>query len=425
MGRRFWENLGTLALAFSLSVLVWVVAVNEENPVEEKLFPAALEVRLVNMPANLILVSEANTETTVKIRAPQSVWETLVADQIQVTADLADQTPGTHEIPLTARLLNLPLARVTGLNPASIRLTFDSRTTRELLVHVETSGEPARGYEAGTLTLSAATTVVSGPASAVDRVSDIVASISLDGLRKDLDQEVDLIPVDSAGRRVDEVDINPRSVRVLVPITQKQGYRDVAVTVDYVGQVAPGYRITNISVIPPVITVSSSDPQKVTELPGFVRTQPLDITDASDDILVRLALALPEGVTPVGDLNVQVQVSIAAIESSQTVKQTLEVQGLGPGLSAAVSPDSVLVLISGPLPVLDQLQPEDVRAFVDATGLEPGTYQLAPQVSVVSDKVRAESVLPASVEVMIAFGVTPSVTPSPGGTPTPTPTRRP
>ncbi len=428
MRRRFWENLGTLALALLLAGVVWVVAVNEENPTEEKIFPATVTVELLQLPPDLILVGSAANETAVTIRAPQSVWETLVADQIHVTADLGDQTPGTHDVPLNAQL-DVPVGQVTKLNPAFVRLTLESRATRALSVNVEQTGELARGYEAGPTSLSAQTTSVSGPASAVDRVSKIVAAISLDGRKTDLDQDVNLVPVDTAGQAVTSVTLDPTSARVHIPITQKQGFRDVAVTVDYVGQVAPGYRITNITVAPPVITVSSADPGKVNELPGFVKTQPLDLTGASDDIVVRLALALPEGVSVEGDPSVQVQVNIAAIESSQTEQRQLEFQGLGPGLSAAASPDTVVVLLSGPLPVLDELQPEDVRVFLDLTGLGPGTYQLTPEVSLLPEKLRAESVLPATIEVVITFGVTPSVTPGtpPALTPTPTPapTRRP
>jgi YbbR domain-containing protein len=424
MGRRFWENLGTLALALLLAVVVWAVAVNEENPTEERLFPATVKVEPGEPPANLILVEQSVTQAAVTIRAPKTVWDELVAGQIHVTADLAGLSPGEHVIPLHAQL-DVSLGQVTKLNPATIQVTLESRATRELPVSVEQAGEPARGYEAGQFDLSTLTAVVTGPASAVDRVSEIVAAISLDSLKTDLHKDVVLNPVDTSGKSVTGVSVEPVSVHVNVPITQKQGFRDVAVAVDYTGQIAAGYRITNITVAPPVITVSSSDPQKVEELPGFVKTQPLDLTGASDDIAERLPLALPEGITVEGDPSVQVQVNIAAIESSQTEQRQLEFQGLGPGLTATASPDTVVVLVSGPLPVLDRLKKEDVRVILDVTGLEPGTYSLTPQVSLLPEQLRGESVLPAKIEVLITVGVTPSVTPRVTPALTPTPTRKP
>ncbi|MBF8283706.1 MAG: hypothetical protein HW378_2621, partial [Anaerolineales bacterium] len=113
-----------------------------------------------------------------------------------------------------------------------------------------------------------------GPASAVDRVSKVAATISLDGLKTDLQKDVALDLVDASGKPVAGVSLEPVSVRVKVPITQKQGFRDVAVLVDYVGRPAAGYRITNMTVAPLLITVSSSDPQKVAALPaGFDRRE--------------------------------------------------------------------------------------------------------------------------------------------------------
>jgi hypothetical protein len=90
-------------------------------------------------------------------------------------------------------------------------------------------------------------------------------------------------------------------------------------------------------------------------------------------------------------------------------------------MAANASPDSVDVLILGPLPVLDNLTPEDVRVVLDLTGLDVGTYHLTPDVLLLSDRLRYENVLPSQIEVIIA-----RATPTPtGGTPTPTATATP
>jgi YbbR domain-containing protein len=426
MGRRLLGNLNTFVLALVLAVLVWMVAVNEENPIEERVFDENVPVELLNLPDDLVLVSPDSMQTAVTIRAPRSVWETLSADQIHVAANLAGQTPGTREVAFEWQLDN-PVAQVTKLNPSAARFTFEPRATRELPVHLNQEGEPARGYEAANVSLAVETVNVTGPASAVGRVSQILATISLEGLKESLEKDIPFVPVDSSGQPVAGVTLHPAGARARVPISQKQGFRDVAVIVDYTGQVAPGYRITNLTVVPSIITVSSPDPLKVDALPGFVRTQQLDLNGASDDIVVRLGLALPESVSPEGEPSVQVQVNIAAIESSQTEQRLLEFQGLGPGLSALASPDTVVVLLSGPLPVLDGLRQQDVRVILDVTGLRPGTYQLMPEVSLLPEKLRVENVLPETIEVIVIRGGTPTPsrtpTPTPTATSTPSPTR--
>ena len=127
------------------------------------------------------------------------------------------------------------------------------------------------------------------------------------------------------------------------------------------------------------------------------------------------------------------QVSIAAIESSLAVSLPVEVIGLTPGLLVIISPATVDVILSGPVPILDALEPGDIRLLVDLTDYDAGTYQLIPVVDFLPEQVEKVSVLPSTVEVIITAAPTstptptPSITPSPtaAATPTSTPTPKP
>jgi YbbR domain-containing protein len=186
----------------------------------------------------------------------------------------------------------------------------------------------------------------------------------------------------------------------------------VAVKVVVRGQVAAGYRLENISVFPPVITVFASDPELVNSLPGVVETQILDLQEAREDISTRLMLTLPQNISIVGPQTVEVQVAISPIQTSITLlNQAMNVVGLSEGLAAQVSPQTVDVIISGPLPVLDALTPQDIIVTVDVTGLSVGTYQINPTVEILVDNVIVESILPGTVEVVIAIPGTATPTP--------------
>jgi len=179
------------------------------------------------------------------------------------------------------------------------------------------------------------------------------------------------------------------------------------------------------------VTVFSPDPRLIEALPGYVETAPLDLDNARDDINIFLPLDLPPGVSVVGqegaiaDQFVEVQVGVAAIEGSLTFADIpVEIIGLAEGLRAVVSPESVSVILSGPLPVLEQLTAQDVRVFVDVTGEDVGTYQLVPEVEFLSEELRVDSILPGSVEIIITLAprIEPRQTVTPTGTPAVTPT---
>ena len=98
--------------------------------------------------------------------------------------------------------------------------------------------------------------------------------------------------------------------------------------------------MTNIFVTPIGVVVFSSDPELVNNLPGYIETQPVDLTGKEDDFETLVDLNLPAGISVVGDSKVLVQVSIATVESSLAISLPVEVIGLSPGLTASVTPGS-------------------------------------------------------------------------------------
>ncbi|OQY87658.1 MAG: hypothetical protein B6D39_12565 [Anaerolineae bacterium UTCFX2] len=130
------------------------------------------------------------------------------------------------------------------------------------------------------------------------------------------------------------------------------------------------------------------------------------------------------------DPSVVVQVSVAAIEGSMTLSLPLEVVGLEPGFQAMVSPDSVDVIVAGPLLVLDRLTPENFGVVVDVSGLPAGVYQREIEVDIAPEQVRIQTTLPDTVEVTIEIvptvtATTTNLATTPGATLTLTPASTP
>jgi YbbR domain-containing protein len=187
----------------------------------------------------------------------------------------------------------------------------------------------------------------------------------------------------------------------------------MAVKVVTIGKLASGYRLKNITAVPLIVTVYSENIPLIEGLPGYLETSPLDLSGASSNIETQLSLNLPGGVLLIGDQTVSVQVEIVPIEDSRPVAfRPVEVIGLSPGLKAQLSPANVDVILAGPLPVLNSLQPSDVHVRVDLTGLTAGTYQLKPTVFV-EQGVTVQSIVtsPGTVEVTITKEATSTPTP--------------
>jgi YbbR domain-containing protein len=415
MFRWITRNYRTFLWAFALAVAVWISAVTSADPDETRLLPNPVPVQVIGQAPNLVLNSVIPREVEVTLRAPRSVWALIETDPEVVRAilDLSGMSSGPHTVELQIQVDVRPV-QIVSVTPRTITFLLEPLITRNLKVDLSIAGEAAIGYQAGDASIEPGEVVVAGAQSQVQKVTRARVPINLNGIRENFDQTVPVEILDEDGQIVEGVTVSPDAVQVTLPVSQQGGYRDVAVKVTIIGRVASGYRLTDLSVFPPVVTVFSTDPQLVNNLPGVVETLPLDLKNAQEDINTRLGLNLPEGITIIGDQTVLVRAGVSPIESSLTLAgERVDITGLGGGLNAQVSPASVDVILSGPLSLLDTLTRESVRATVDLTGLGPGTHQVTPRVEVLIANIVVESILPNTIEVVIAPIAAPTSTPGP------------
>ena len=418
MIRRIADTLSRAMLALLLAVLVWIVASQDNDPTRVDAFPTAIPLTRINQPPDTIVYGQSADSVQVTLRAPDSLWKQLTVDQIKAEIDLGNQPYGHLTVPIQVHVANR-VVEVVRREPATADLDFEAITEQSVPVHITRTGDPALGYATGAASATPSQVVVRGPASFVAKVSVVAGSISVQGARQQVEQPIRLNALDKDGNPVGFVTLSPESVNVTVDIQHLGGFRDLAVKVIVRGQVAPGYRISNVTVDPPVVTVFGSA-QAIDQSPGYLETVPISVTNAQDDVVERVPLNLPGGISMLGDPAVQVRVQVEAIQGGLTVQRPLTEQGLAHGLEAKLSPDTLDVILTGPLPKLQALKPDDVRVVIDLGNLGPGTHQIKPQV-IVPQGIVAETMLPATIQVTIGLQGTLNL--SPIATPTVTPTR--
>jgi YbbR domain-containing protein len=421
--RALLGHFGNLLLAIILAVLVWVVAERQANPSAEKTFPTAIPVDIQNLPAGTITYDESADEVAVTVNTPDIVWNEIDSRQVKAWIDLSGQTSGTLDLPVNVYVPD-QAAPVVKVEPAFVRLKLEPLAEAQLPVSINVSGEPALGFAASPIETTPSTVTVRGPASFVRMMAAATGQLSLQDARSTISRTITLTPRDRDGQSVPYVTLSPTSTQAVIRLQPLGGFRDLAVKIDLRGNVAPGYLTTNVSVDPQVVTVFGSS-SALAAVPGFISTEPVSVTDAITDISSRVRLVLPPGVSYLGDPTVQVDVKIKAIESSLTTFAPITPQGLSPDLVARFSPETVDVILSGPIARLNAFQSSDVQVFANLFNLISGTYQITPTVSVPSG-INVVSILPSTVQVIIGPYVTPTITATPTiSSPLPTPTTRP
>lgn len=402
-------NLPLMVMALVLAVLAWFVALEQANPTVERIYPQPLPVSLRDPPEDMLVVGSFDERVQVTLRTTESVWNSLEPDDFEVTADLGGLGPGTHEVPVEVSLEQEP-SRILSREPATVEVELSSQSNRIVPVQVEVEGTPPVGYVSRSTILQPRDVTVKGPTNYVTRVVEAFATLSIEGAQADVEEILSLRPQDSEGDAVPYVSLTPETVDVTVPIEPSGYHSTLAVKAVLTGEVASGYRITDIAIDPPTVTIFGNPADLAALQEGFIETKPINVAGAQQDVVVRPGLGVPPKITVVPGQQVEVEVSVEAIQSSLTITSTLEVQGLQPGFSVTLSPDVVQVVLSGPLPRLESLGPDDVRIVLDLFGLSEGTHQITPEI-VTPEEITPQSVIPATIQVRIAEGPSPTALP--------------
>jgi YbbR domain-containing protein len=412
--RSLLKRLPTLLTALVFAIAVWVFAVTAADPTETRAFPEPFNLDIIGLDSDLMIVNDIDDQVSLTVRAPASILDRLENESslINVTLDLSDLEAGVHT--LTPQVsISLTPAEVERINPSSIFVKLEAVISETFPIAVQTIGNPATGFEVKTPELSENSVLVSGPQSLVEAIDKVAVEVSVEKASEDIQRTVDVHAYDVEGNIIEGVNVNPNSIQITLPVTQSSGYRSVVVKIVTSGQIAAGYKLTYIFALPPTVTITSLDEALVNDSPGYVETTPINLDGANEDMEIQVSLNLEEGISVVdGSQNVTVQIGIDPIESSISFTDIpIQFSGLGDGLTAIASPENVGVFLSGPLYLLEDLDPAMLVVVINLTDRGPGTYQLAPEVQLDDPNLNVDAILPNTVEVTITNGAAPNSTP--------------
>jgi YbbR domain-containing protein len=307
-----------------------------------------------------------------------------------------------------------PRIQVLEISPEAIVLTLDRVGSKTVPIRA-TVGPVPSGLTTGEPIVEAESATVSGPQSIVARVNEVQARVFVDASGIDVNQLVDLLPVDATGEPLAPIDVEPAQVRVRVPVFSDRRSKTLPVTPNVVGTPAAGFEVASVAVNPPVISVEGD----ANDLAGLDRadTAPISVAGASSQVVQVVGLALPVGVQALGAASVEVTITLRPVTGTRTFEAGVVLVGADPDLAYVLSTDHLLVTIGGSLADLDRLSGVDLTLSADVTGLEVGTHTIAVSANLATG-LTLIGASPNPIEVIVS---SPAASPaaSPGSTAAP------
>lgn len=378
-------------------------------------FTRSVPIGIDNAPGDVIVLSNLGSVTRIRYVAPPDLGLRIDSSTFRAAVDLAgvEPTGGPVSLRVTVAAVDSRI-QVLDFDPAAIVVTLDRVGTKSVPIRAVLGQVPA-GLDTGEPIVDGSTATVTGPQSVVDKVAEVQAFISIDASGVDVNQLVDLAPVDADGGSLDRVEVKPAQVRVRVPVFTDRRSKTLPVTPIVVGTPAAGFEVASIEVEPPVVSVEGD----ANDLAGLDRadTLPVSVSGASSQVSQVVALALPDGVQALGSGTVRVTVNLRPVTGTRTFEAGLILVGARPDLVYELSTDRILVTIGGSVADLDRLSAVTLVLTVDVTGLEPGAHSVAVSANL-STGLTLIGASPNPIEVTVS-SLAGSPAPSEGPSPTP------
>ncbi|MCC6603996.1 MAG: hypothetical protein IT327_12345 [Anaerolineae bacterium] len=406
--RSLVANLVTLILCFILAVVIWVNAMQVEDPDLKR----ALQIpaTFIGLPedASRISPSEDNPSVLISYEGPTSVVSELSPDDFSAIIDLSEVPLGSEvSVPIEVQTTNTQVTLDDPI-PNIVTVRLEKLVTRQIDVELEIRGDVARGHTMGEPLIDPPVISVTGTESEVDRLDFAQVTVFLNDDTQTRIESPQPLFYNRQGRvaSVSGLRLSADQVQVTIPVNEAADFASKVITADVVGQPAPGYRVLGVTIEPSSVLVTGRPTQLA--LPFRVQTEPIDITGLTETFESQVSLVLPEGISLDSVDEITVTVQIEPFSSTKIYNLPIELLGVNEDLEVTVDPDTVRVVLFGPSPVLDTLTEQEVRVSLDLFGLELGEYSLEPDVDVPDRGLELRSIQPSVIDVIITEPITPT-----------------
>ena len=400
MKKRLFSNPGLKIASVAIAFFVWLIIVNRQDPVISRTI-SNVPVTVTNtayvesMGLSYHVVNNSNT-VSVTVRGNRSVVEQLYTDSITASADLMEIVSMEADpiiVPVRVSAPGIAAGSISA-NPGTLQIELEEIKSADFVINGSVGGTtPANGFEVGKLTVDPDRVTISGPASLIEIIDRVEATVSVSRLSEDTELTTGLQIYDKNGQQLSETQrsylkFSIDSKNVTVKVDLYQVVTDVNIVVEgYSGAPLAGYQVTGISTTPATISVVGDD-RALANLAAngnqiLLPSAVADATGASKTFDVRLegiSSYLPDGVTLSNGTSeiVIIAVEVLPNNSKSFVIPTSQIARINSNASYnyVANVSEFTVGVTAPDSILSSLKPEDIKVSVELEGVTPGVHTL-------------------------------------------------
>lgn len=236
--RFFAKNTAWKLLSLAIAIGLWISVMTALNPTETKTF--TVPITLANEEALMnrgyaVLNKQELLETKVDVQVTgtrgaidelsrKTTSNMLVAnvDLQEIEIDSSMALPQNISISIVPKISNVQLYsyEISSFNPTFINVSVDSVAEKTLAIKTNLMGSLPEGYVAQEPVYNVSEILVRGSAKRLEQLSDIIATINIDGAEESVSTDVVPVAIDKNGQEMTDFVLTPAVIQAKVGINK-------------------------------------------------------------------------------------------------------------------------------------------------------------------------------------------------------------
>lgn len=376
MKQKLTDNIGLKILALAVSVILWFIAININDPVTQVSYNVNVQMQNLNAltaAGKYVEVMDGSDTVKVTVRGSRTVISSFSEKNIVAVADVSKMTED-YLVPI-----EVSTTRITDkieyirADKQYVQLAVENISKQQVPISVKVQNEPGDGYIFGSASTTQNVVILSGPESVVSQVAYAAVEINIDGATSDVNISLPIHLYDVNDEPVDasKITMSMNEVYTTASILQT---KQLGIVCTAEGTLPDGYALTGeVVCAPETVTVAGRSSQvknlSVIEIPGAV-----DVTGRDTDVTTTVDIReyIPDGVSLVGGSDAALVEVTARVEKEATKEykvayEHIHTTGVPEGLDAYIDEegDYLVIEIQGLRQALDEVNEDAIVGIVD------------------------------------------------------------
>ena len=383
MKDRLTKNFGTKVLSILLSIIVWLLITNVEDPVVPKEFkdvPVKLLNRDVIEESGETFDIIENETINFTVRARRSIRDKLTKEDFEVTANLEHLNEfDVVDIRITSPIYGNEI-KITEGNDLKMSLEREKLFEDSFRVDIVEIGQVNEDYVIGNKKSDPYIIFVSGPKGRVERIDKVIVEVDVEGISGQIYRRANPKAIDEEGNEIEQLTYSHNNIYITIDLYEK---KEISLNVEVSGEPAFGYAITDLDFVPKNIVIAG-EKSVLQDIDSITYTE--DVTGINESVskIIDLEDELPGGVIVVGDdKTAALSIIVEKLETKTINLLSADIAFKNKPLNKnayvnMVSP--IRVNVMGSKEDIDKISRSTLKAYIDLSGhTAGGTYSLELQ----------------------------------------------